>query len=366
MSCSTAPISGVSRSRKLRTAPSTRRAPVGGLTPPQRRADARLPVGAARHLRPRPDADGGGLHRLPDVHVGMAGHEHVRPGHLLGRAGLLRCPRRGGRPGSRGAAAGRAERGHGRGEVVHPVHGLDDDALHPQVVAPHPLHELGVVQALHPDARRPRGAGGVPDDLDRARRRPGGPLRRPLRARRAWRPRPRRGTPPGAAGRPDGRRGGLPASPPGCRRRRRLRRTRSPASSTTIPASAATSGIALRVTRRMPSAVNTPAVIVTSHSRCFYRRGPARSVAATRPPTRDLRRSDGVGRRCRRGPPWPSLTACPAPPRRSPCGPPHGSWEPRPPTTSSTRSRRGPTRTTSRRPTSSPPPPPTCRCPARR
>ena len=37
------------------------------------------------------------------------------------------------------------------GEVVDPVEPLDDDALDPQVVAPHPLDQLGVVHALDPD-----------------------------------------------------------------------------------------------------------------------------------------------------------------------------------------------------------------------
>ncbi len=81
MSSSTAPISGVSRSRKLRTAPSTRRAPSAGS--PQRSA-AQTPVFQsvpAGHLRPAADADHRRLHRLPHVDVGMAGDQHVRAGH---------------------------------------------------------------------------------------------------------------------------------------------------------------------------------------------------------------------------------------------------------------------------------------------
>ena len=39
-------------------------------------------------------------------------------------------------------------------EVVDALEVLDDDTLDPQVVAPHPLDQLGVVATLHEDAAR--------------------------------------------------------------------------------------------------------------------------------------------------------------------------------------------------------------------
>jgi len=68
---------------------------------------------------------------------------------------------------------------HQRRQVVHAVERLDDDPLDPQVVPPHPLDELRVVLALHPDpaaTRDPRG-----EALHRhraARRTAGGPVDR--------------------------------------------------------------------------------------------------------------------------------------------------------------------------------------------
>ena len=86
--------------------PSTRRAPSAGS--PHRSA-AQTPVFQsvpARHLRPRPDADHGRLHRLPHVDVRVAGDEHVRAGHRGGGPGLLACRRRGGRRARRAGGAG--------------------------------------------------------------------------------------------------------------------------------------------------------------------------------------------------------------------------------------------------------------------
>ncbi|MEI2815427.1 MAG: hypothetical protein V9E99_03055 [Microthrixaceae bacterium] len=65
----------------------------------------------------------------------------------------------------------RAEGPDDRGHVVGAVHRFDDDALRTQVVAPHLLDELGIVNALDEDAARAgdprRRLGGG----DRARRR---------------------------------------------------------------------------------------------------------------------------------------------------------------------------------------------------
>ena len=70
------------------------------------------------------------------------------------------------------------------GEVVNAVQGLDDDALHPEIVTPDLFDEFGVVLAFHPDpaglshlgalARDADGAGGCA----RARGARGGPGRR--------------------------------------------------------------------------------------------------------------------------------------------------------------------------------------------
>ena len=52
-----------------------------------------------------------------------------------------------GRPGS--------ELVDGRAEVVDPVEALHDYALDPQVVAPHPFDQFGVVDTLHPETPGP-------------------------------------------------------------------------------------------------------------------------------------------------------------------------------------------------------------------
>ena len=51
---------------------------------------------------------------------------------------------------------------HDLGQVVGAVERLDDDPLDPQVVAPHPLDQLGVVRALDQDAAGPGDPGGAP------------------------------------------------------------------------------------------------------------------------------------------------------------------------------------------------------------
>ncbi len=64
----------------------------------------------------------------------------------------------------------RPEAPHGGFEPVGAVEALDDDTLGPQVVAPDLLHELGVVDALDPDATGAGGAGRETLDGDRTRR----------------------------------------------------------------------------------------------------------------------------------------------------------------------------------------------------
>ena len=49
------------------------------------------------------------------------------------------------------------------GEIIYTVHGLDDDALGPEVVPPNLLHEFCVVDTLDPDAAGARGERAPPD-----------------------------------------------------------------------------------------------------------------------------------------------------------------------------------------------------------
>ncbi len=92
-----------------------------------------------------------GPHGLPDVDERGAGDQHVGLAQPVGDAGLLAAghqvvdqhPEPAGRPGP--------ELGDGPVQVVDPVEALDDHALDPQVVAPHPLDQFGVVDALDPD-----------------------------------------------------------------------------------------------------------------------------------------------------------------------------------------------------------------------
>ena len=264
MSCSTAPISGVSRSRKLRTAPSTRRAPSAGSPQPQRRADPGLPVGAPRHLRPGrgcPTTDG--LHRLPDVDVGVAGDQHVRAGHRRRGPGLLAARPPGGRParpsrrcgpGPNSATAAARSSMPCIGSTTTPstrrscphTRSTSSASCRPstQIRAARAVRAACPATCTDPDADRAGAAG--------ARR------GRHERGRRAVDQERR----PGAAG--------TPAAGP-CRSSRVTSRlsaaTTAPqnplaGSSTTSPASAGTSGTARRTRLRVPSAPNDPPVVV--------------------------------------------------------------------------------------------------------
>ena len=79
-------------------------------------------------------------------------------------------PARGGRGGCRGDGWGGARTADHLVEMVGALEQLDDDALHPQVVAPDRLDQLGVVRALDEDAAGPGHAGRRPGHGDRARR----------------------------------------------------------------------------------------------------------------------------------------------------------------------------------------------------
>jgi hypothetical protein len=71
------------------------------------------------------------------------------------------------------AAGPRAEHVDGRRQVVHAVESLDDHALDPQVVAPHLLDQLGIVDTLDQDAAGLGHPGPVRGDRRRARGRAG-------------------------------------------------------------------------------------------------------------------------------------------------------------------------------------------------
>ena len=150
-----------------------------------------------------------GPHRLPHVDVRVAEDQHVRgvrpaaPRPARRRAHSLV-------PGTRWSTSTPSRRpGPGREvarrrrQVVDAVEQLDDDALDPQVVAPHLLDELGVVPALDEDPRAARDPGPL------RRRRPRDPLAVRAAAARAVEPAsaaaPRRGE-----RRPGRRRGGSP------------------------------------------------------------------------------------------------------------------------------------------------------------
>ncbi len=86
----------------------------------------------------------------------MAADEHVGMGDRARQAVLLGAGNQVIDEDSQPAPGCGIERIHEGDEVVGPVHDLDHDALHAQVVAPNPLHELGVVDSLDVDPARSR------------------------------------------------------------------------------------------------------------------------------------------------------------------------------------------------------------------
>ena len=112
--------------------------------------------------------------RLPDVDVGMPGDQHRVPVLAPARESAIRLSFDRGTRWSTSTPSRRPSPGpnscDGRRQVVQPVDRFHDDALDPQVVAPDPLDQRGVVNALHPDPGRPGGPGAQSGDDSRAGR----------------------------------------------------------------------------------------------------------------------------------------------------------------------------------------------------
>ena len=131
-----------------------------------------------------------GLHRLPDVDVGVADDQHVRarlgtgrrgrPGHSLlpGTRWSTSTPE----PARRGPGA-KSRTAPGRSSTPSSI--LDHHALDPQVVTPDLLDQLGVVPALDEDPGPARDPGPLPG--------PGAATDRRRRSARAAAGRPARG-----------------------------------------------------------------------------------------------------------------------------------------------------------------------------
>ena len=85
----------------------------------------------------------------------MAGDEHVGVVDGGGEAGLLRAVDEVVEQHAESTAGAGAERAHDLVEVVGTVEALDHHALDAQVVAPHLLDQLGVVDALDEDPAGP-------------------------------------------------------------------------------------------------------------------------------------------------------------------------------------------------------------------
>ena len=89
----------------------------------------------------------------------MAEHQHVAVGDLRDQPGLLAARHEVVDEHADPAVARRSQPAERGGQVVDTVQHLDDDTLVAEVVAPDPLDERGVVDALDQDARRPGDAG---------------------------------------------------------------------------------------------------------------------------------------------------------------------------------------------------------------
>ena len=112
----------------------------------------------------------------------MPDDPHVRVPHLGGDPALLGARHQVVDQHPEPAVRRRPELGDDGGQVVDAVQRLDGDALDPQVVAPDPLDQLGVVDALDVDPARHGHPGLMPDDGQRSRGgRPAVPLA-PVRA----------------------------------------------------------------------------------------------------------------------------------------------------------------------------------------
>ena len=118
---------------------------------------ALLEVLIARHLRPRLQTQHRGLDRLPNINERVTHNLHVPGGTRHGKrlrddALFLRALDEVVDQDAQAAARARCELTNRTGEVIHAVQRLHHDTLNTQVVTPHFLHELGVVQTLNPDA----------------------------------------------------------------------------------------------------------------------------------------------------------------------------------------------------------------------
>ena len=110
--------------------------------------------------------------------TGVPGDQHVRVAHGGGHPGLLGAVDQVVEQHAQPPLGPGPEVGDHVGQVVHAVEPLDDHALDPQVVAPHLLDQLGVVDALDQDAAGPghprrlvahrgRSRGGAPGPWER-------------------------------------------------------------------------------------------------------------------------------------------------------------------------------------------------------
>ena len=178
ISVSTAVISGVSTSRKLRTEPLIRPHISAGSAmprPAQTPFFQSMPRGTSGQALIRTAAGRTAcqmsMYGWPVTSTAPASRR--RPTSAAIRASLLPATRWSHSTPTRRLRR-RAEPVELCGQVVQPVQRLDDDALDPQVVPPDPLDQGRVVDAFDPDPGRPRGPGAQAGDLDRAG---GGPLR---------------------------------------------------------------------------------------------------------------------------------------------------------------------------------------------
>ena len=127
--------------------------------PSERPADAVLPVDSPGNDRPALQAEPRRFDGLPDVDERMPDDEYLRPerpgGHRVGDAALLGSATRWSTSTPSLAPLPRRELRNDGGQVVNALQVLHDHSLHAKVVAPHLLHQLGVVPAFDEDADWP-------------------------------------------------------------------------------------------------------------------------------------------------------------------------------------------------------------------
>lgn len=130
--------------------------------PPERAANPGFPINAARDPGPRGHPEPLRLHRLPDVNVGVANDQHVRPVRAacdrVSDPRLLRPRHEVVEQDTSAPVRPRLELREHALQVIRAVEQLDHDPLDPQVIAPHLLDELRIVTALNKDPARHRDA----------------------------------------------------------------------------------------------------------------------------------------------------------------------------------------------------------------